>query len=63
MGAILATLNVVLPQIIAFYKSLRDANPDQPALTDAQVIELLHTDSAAIEAKARGWLATHPPTP
>lgn len=59
-AALLATLNTTLPALLALYKSLRDANPTQPALTDAQVIDLLQTDSAQVEQKAKAWLAAHP---
>jgi hypothetical protein len=56
----LALLNALLPSLIALYKELRDANPDQPALTDAAIFDLLHTESAAVATRAQQWLLAHP---
>ena len=57
----LMLLNTLLPQILTFYKELREMHPDQPALTDEAIIDLLQSDSAAIIAKAQAWLAEHRP--
>lgn len=56
----LALINLALPALIALYKELRAANPDQPSLTDAQVIDLLQSDSQSVVDKAAAWLAAHP---
>jgi hypothetical protein len=61
MPKILEILNTVLPPLIQIYKEYREANPDQPALTDDQIIELLRGDSQEIVNKANAWLAAHPP--
>lgn len=55
----LALLNTLLPALIAFYKELRDATPDQPALTDEAIIELLRSDSQDIVDRAQAWLDAH----
>ena len=60
MGALLAILNAGLPHIIAVWKALKEQNPNDPALTDDQVIELLSLDAKDIVAKADDWLAQHP---
>ena len=57
----LMLLNTLLPQILTFYKELREMHPDQPALTDEAIIDLLQSDSAAIITKAQAWLASHRP--
>ena len=59
----LELLNIVVPSLIAFYKELRDANPNQPALTDEEIIGLLRLNSQDVVDKARAWLAAHPPAP
>lgn len=58
----LALLNMALPALIALYKQLRDDNPNDAALTDAQMIDLLQSDSTQVEQKAKAWLASHPGT-
>lgn len=60
MNQLLALLNVLLPPLLAQYKRLRDANPNQPSLTDEQVIELLGLDADRIARQADEWLASHP---
>jgi hypothetical protein len=56
----LALLNTLLPSLIALYKELRDASPDQPALTNAAIVDLLETDSVDVAARAQLWLLAHP---
>lgn len=58
----LALLNMALPALIALYKQLRDDNPNDAAFTDAQMIDLLQSDSTQVEQKAKAWLASHPGT-
>ncbi len=60
MNQLLALLNVLLPPLLAKYKELRDRTPDQPALTDDQIIELLGLRADRIAAQAEEWLAEHP---
>lgn len=59
MTGILALLNSVLPGLIALYKKIRDEYPNDPSLTDDQMIELLKMDSDAIVAQANEWFAQH----
>lgn len=56
----LALLNTLLPSLIALYIELRDANPDQPALTNAALLDLLETESRSVVSKAQAWLLEHP---
>lgn len=63
MNAILALLNTLLPSLIALYKEVRQGNPGQASLTDAQIIDLLESDSQVVVAKAVAWLAAHPAAP
>lgn len=63
MIALLGLLNTALPALIALYKEVRGANPDQPALTDDQIIDLLRTESQVVVDKARAWLDSHPSVP
>lgn len=58
----LALLNMALPALIALYKELRAGNPNEAAFTDAQMIDLLQSDSSQVEQKAKAWLASHPST-
>lgn len=57
---LLRLLNSALPVLIALYKQLRDANPNDPAMTDDFIVELLRTDSQRVVDKANEWLAAHP---
>lgn len=59
----LALLNLLLPAVIGLYKELRNSNPDQPSLTDEQIVDLLHSDSTEVVNKAKTWLASHPASP
>lgn len=49
-------LTEVLPLAIAGYRALRDSAPDEPGLSDAQLIGLLHADAATIRATADDFL-------
>lgn len=60
LTGIIALVNVVLPQIIALWRKIKDIDPNAATFTDAQVIEMLDTDSQAVVDKANAWLATHP---
>lgn len=53
-------LNTSLPLAIAAYKMFRDANPDQPALTDAEIADLAITKHEDVAARGRAYLADHP---
>lgn len=55
-------INLILIHVIKLWRQYRDANPDQPNLTDAEVIALLKADAQAIVDKGEKWLADHPPT-
>lgn len=57
---ILQILNTALPAAIALYREYRAASPDQPALTDGQIIELLRIDAQDVVDQAKLWLAAHP---
>lgn len=57
-----ALLNVLLPHAISLYKMLRSQNPDQPAMTDEFIIDLLRSDAQAVMDKANAWNLAHPPS-
>lgn len=57
-------INLFLPIAIDLYKKLwRDANPNQPELTDEQALDGLLSRSAGMIDKYTAWLAAHPKTP
>lgn len=60
MNEIGKLLQIAFPAILAIYKHYREANPNDPTLTDEQIIELLRMDSQEIADKAKTWLAAHP---
>jgi hypothetical protein len=62
MAGLLPLFNVLLPHLLAFYKDLRTDSPGQPALTDAEIIDMLGSDAKTLRDKATAWLAAHPPT-
>jgi len=51
----------VIPMIIDFIKSIHSvANPTNPPLTDAQVLDILQKLAAKTIAQDEAWLASHP---
>ena len=57
---LLELLSQGIPYLLALLKKGREEHPELLLLTDAQIIELLQTNSDQIVAKAATWLAAHP---